>query len=59
MKARAKEVGIDLSYGGDVRQTHDAHRLLTLAYEKGGEEMQLALINRFFEVSLAFIPLHQ
>ncbi|KAL7417058.1 thioredoxin-like protein [Mrakia frigida] len=49
MIARGKEVGINFSYGGNLSQTHNAHRLLTLAYQKGGEKMQLDLVELLFK----------
>ncbi|KLO18296.1 thioredoxin-like protein [Schizopora paradoxa] len=48
MKERGKEVGINFSYGGKLRQTTDSHRLFALAYDKGGEKMQQDLVERIF-----------
>jgi len=48
MKERGKKCGIDFSYDGKISQTTDSHRLIAYAYEKGGEEMQLDLIEKLF-----------
>ncbi|KAL5483569.1 hypothetical protein ACEPAI_8801 [Sanghuangporus weigelae] len=48
MIQRGKQVGINFSYEGKVRQTTDSHRLLALAYEKGGQTMQLNLAEKLF-----------
>ncbi|KAL5532387.1 hypothetical protein ACEPAF_5957 [Sanghuangporus sanghuang] len=48
MIQRGKQVGINFSYGGKVRQTTDSHRLLALAYEKGGQTMQSNLVEKLF-----------
>ncbi|EJD07845.1 thioredoxin-like protein [Fomitiporia mediterranea MF3/22] len=48
MIERGKLNGINFSYGGNVRQTTDSHRLLTLAYEKRGQIMQADLVEKMF-----------
>lgn len=48
MKARGKEVGIDFSYGGVLRQTIDSHRLIDKAFKVGGEPMQRAVVEALF-----------
>jgi len=48
MIERGKEVGINFSYGGKLRQTTDSHRLIELAYDKGGQKMQEDLVERLF-----------
>ncbi|PAV18071.1 thioredoxin [Pyrrhoderma noxium] len=48
MIERGKQSGINFSYGGDVRQTTKSHRLIALAYEKGGQDMQKNIIERLF-----------
>jgi len=49
MIERGKEVGIDFSYGGKLRQTTKSHRLISYAYDKGGQGMQLVLVERLFK----------
>ncbi|KAH8110888.1 thioredoxin-like protein [Phellopilus nigrolimitatus] len=44
MVARGRENGINLQ----VRQTTESHRLIALAYEKGGMKMQSELIEKLF-----------
>ena len=46
MIERGKGEGINFSYGGNVSQTTDSHRLIEKSREVGGEEMQLALVER-------------
>ncbi|KAJ7628346.1 thioredoxin-like protein [Roridomyces roridus] len=48
MIARGKEVGINFSYGGTVRQTTDSHRLIEKAYQTGGEPAQRAVVESLF-----------
>ncbi|KAJ6613628.1 thioredoxin-like protein [Mycena sp. CBHHK59/15] len=48
MKARGREVGIQFSYGGTVRQTIDSHRLIEKAYQVGGETMQRVVVEALF-----------
>ncbi|KAI5120065.1 hypothetical protein M0805_002627 [Coniferiporia weirii] len=48
MIARGKEVGLNFSYDGKIRQTTDSHRLFALAYEKGEMTMQDDLVERIF-----------
>ncbi|KAJ7507155.1 thioredoxin-like protein [Mycena galericulata] len=48
MIARGKEVGIQFSYGGSVRQTTDSHRLIEKAYQVGGEATQRAVVEAVF-----------
>ncbi|KAJ7130310.1 thioredoxin-like protein [Mycena epipterygia] len=48
MIARGKEVGINFSYGGTIRQTTDSHRLIEKAYQVGGEPMQRAVVEALF-----------
>ncbi|CDZ97504.1 Thioredoxin-like fold [Phaffia rhodozyma] len=49
MKDKGKECGINFSYGGDISQTTSSHRLISKAYLKNGQDMQLDLINRIFK----------
>ncbi|KII95542.1 hypothetical protein PLICRDRAFT_170182 [Plicaturopsis crispa FD-325 SS-3] len=48
MKGRGKEVGIEFSYDGPLSQTTNSHRLISLAYDKGGEALQLSLVENLF-----------
>jgi len=48
MTERGKENGINFSFGGNISQTTDSHRLLELAYEKGQQTMQLAFVEKLF-----------
>ncbi|KAJ7255480.1 thioredoxin-like protein [Mycena haematopus] len=48
MVARGRSVGIEFSYGGNVRQTTDSHRLIAKAYAVGGQPMQLAVVSALF-----------
>ncbi|KAJ9105473.1 hypothetical protein QFC21_001844 [Naganishia friedmannii] len=45
---RAKECGVTFTYDGTVSSTHEYHRLLYAAYEKGGQGMQVPLAERLF-----------
>jgi predicted DsbA family dithiol-disulfide isomerase len=49
MKATASEHGIEMSYGGTVGNTFDSHRLIWLAREVGGSEMQDKVVERLFK----------
>ena len=40
--------GVHRKWGGNIRQTTRAHRLLLKAHRTGGQDMQLALINLMF-----------
>lgn len=57
MVDKAKQCGINLSYGGMISQPTDALRLLALAWEMGGEERQLDLMERLFKVRPLDLPL--
>lgn len=46
MKTRGEEFGIHFSYGGVIRSTFLSHRLLLLAYRKGGWPLQHAFLNK-------------
>jgi len=48
MIERGKDIGINFSYGGKLRQTTDSHRLIELAYDKGGQKTQQDLVERLF-----------
>jgi len=48
MIERGKAYGINFSYGGSIRQTTDSHRLLSKAYEQGGEALQRNILERLF-----------
>jgi len=48
-RGEAESPPIKFSYGGDVAQTTDSHRLMELAYEKGGEKAQRRLFERMCE----------
>ncbi|KAJ7764581.1 thioredoxin-like protein [Mycena maculata] len=48
MIARGKEVGIQFSYGGSIRQTTDSHRLIEKAYQVGGQAKQRAVVEALF-----------
>jgi predicted DsbA family dithiol-disulfide isomerase len=45
-RGRQLEPPVEFSYGGNVSNTIDAHRLIEKAYEVGGEETQLKLVER-------------
>lgn len=55
MKEKALACGIQLSYGGTMSQPTDALRLSALAWEMGGQERQLDLMERLFKVRAAYI----
>ena len=42
----AKSVGINISFGGKTGNTRDSHRLIYLAEEKGGLDLQNKLVDR-------------
>ncbi|KAL7411606.1 DSBA oxidoreductase [Mrakia frigida] len=46
---KGNEVGIKFSLGGNVSKTHNGHRLLELAFERGGEKTQLELMELLFK----------
>ncbi|KAH8106688.1 thioredoxin-like protein [Phellopilus nigrolimitatus] len=48
VQARAREEGLEFSFGGVVRQTTRAHRLMQRAYATGGQRAQLPLIKALF-----------
>ncbi|KAL9933515.1 hypothetical protein V8E36_007691 [Tilletia maclaganii] len=48
MQMRGREVGINFAYDGKLRNTTKSHRLMEKAYETGGWEQQLKLINGLF-----------
>ncbi|KAF7293025.1 DSBA domain-containing protein [Mycena indigotica] len=48
MAARGKTVGINFSYGGNIRQTIDSHRLIEKAFLVGGDEKQRLIIDALF-----------
>jgi len=48
VRERGEKLGIDFKFGGMLRQTTRAHRLLTLAYRTGGSPLQLALLEHLF-----------
>ncbi|KAK0550747.1 hypothetical protein OC845_002522 [Tilletia horrida] len=48
MKARGQEVGINFAYEGKLRNTTVSHRLMEKAFQTGGWEQQLKLINKLF-----------
>lgn len=48
MKSIGKEEGINFSYGGDMSQTTDSHRLIALAEKEGGEQLQNKVVNALF-----------
>ncbi|KAJ9120714.1 hypothetical protein QFC22_002645 [Naganishia vaughanmartiniae] len=48
MQERARECGVNFTYDGTVSSTHDYHRLLHAAYEKGGQDIQVPLAERLF-----------
>ncbi|GAA5857168.1 hypothetical protein JCM8547_009350 [Rhodosporidiobolus lusitaniae] len=50
MQERGKGVNppIQFSYGGNVMNTKDSHRVLEKAWEKGGEELQLKVVEKLF-----------
>lgn len=45
----ARDVGIEMSYGGNVGNTFDSHRLVWYAFEVGGAELQDKVINSIFQ----------
>jgi len=48
MRKRGKEAGIEFKFGGLMRQTFRPHRLLWLAYRRGGQSLQLALLHALY-----------
>ncbi|KAG8974216.1 hypothetical protein FRC05_007792 [Tulasnella sp. 425] len=48
MNQRGAELGITFRWGGTIRQTTSAHRLLMFAYQKE-PKLQLALLEKIFE----------
>ncbi|KAG8978765.1 hypothetical protein FRB90_008365 [Tulasnella sp. 427] len=48
MNQRGSELGIQFRWGGTIRQTTSAHRLLMFAYQKE-HKLQLALLAKIFE----------
>ncbi|KAF7319562.1 DSBA domain-containing protein [Mycena chlorophos] len=48
MIARGKGVGINFSYGGNLRQTIESHRLIEKAWLVGGEPKQRAIVEELF-----------
>eukprot|EP01113_Clastostelium_recurvatum_P033681 TRINITY_DN4482_c0_g1_i5.p1 TRINITY_DN4482_c0_g1~~TRINITY_DN4482_c0_g1_i5.p1 ORF type:complete len:270 (-),score=78.99 TRINITY_DN4482_c0_g1_i5:43-774(-) len=48
MSELGKKEGINFSWGGNVRQTTDSHRLIQAAWDKGGETMQTAMVRTLF-----------
>lgn len=49
VKGVAAEHGIEMNYGGTVGNTFDSHRLIWLAREVGGSEMQNNVVERLFK----------
>jgi predicted DsbA family dithiol-disulfide isomerase len=49
MKATAAEHGINMNYGGTVGNTLDSHRLIWLAREVGGSELQDKVVESLFK----------
>lgn len=49
MIERGKGEGVNFSYGGNVSQTTDSHRLILKARLVGGEKTQLDLVERLFK----------
>ena len=49
MKGVAAEHGIEMEYGGTVGNTFDSHRLIWLAREVGGSELQDSVVERLFK----------
>ncbi|KAG8968153.1 hypothetical protein FRC03_008506 [Tulasnella sp. 419] len=45
---RGKDLGINFQFGGMIRQTTAAHRLLLLAHQKGGTKLQQTLLTILF-----------
>ena len=45
----ASSVGIHMSYGGNVGNTFDSHRLVWYAFEKGGSDLQDKVIESLFK----------
>lgn len=43
-----RSCGINFSYGGDIGNTLDSHRLIEYAYVKGGQDKQDAVVNALF-----------
>ncbi|KZT33974.1 thioredoxin-like protein [Sistotremastrum suecicum HHB10207 ss-3] len=48
MKKRGREAGIEFKFGGMMRQTFRAHRLLWLSYRRGGQALQSALLHALY-----------
>ena len=49
MKGVAAEHGIEMEYGGTVGNTFDSHRLIWLAREVGGSDLQDLVVERLFK----------
>lgn len=56
MAERARPLGLNLKFGGVIRQTTPSHRLLLKAYKKGGQDAQQAILT---EVLKGFHELEQ
>ncbi|CAO1627034.1 unnamed protein product [Sympodiomycopsis kandeliae] len=48
MKRNGEPYSIKFNYDGDIRNTTSSHRLMELAFHKGGWEKQLSLLNTLF-----------
>ncbi|GAA6001704.1 hypothetical protein JCM10207_002275 [Rhodosporidiobolus poonsookiae] len=49
-RGRACDPPIEFSYGGNVSNSTDSHRLLEKAYAVGGEEAQIKVVERLFNL---------
>jgi len=49
MKSVGDEVGIKFSYGGNIGNTFDSHRLIWQARETGGSDLQDKMVEALFE----------
>lgn len=49
MKNVAKEEGIEMSYGGNIGNTFDSHRLIWKAHVDGGSELQDKVVEELFK----------
>lgn len=45
----AQPLGINFAFGGKTGNTRDSHRVIALAHESGGTELQNAVVEEFFK----------
>lgn len=49
MATRARPLGLNLKFGGVIRQTTSSHRMLLKAYSKGGQQAQQAILTEILK----------